>query len=196
MLQILEDGRLTDSKGRTVSFKNALIIMTSNVGAQNIEKTIDGGGGFGFDVSSGNEDETTYDNLKKVLGEELKSRFRPEFINRLDDTIVFRPLTKDDVQKIADLEFKKVFDRAADQYNVTVELTEKFKDRVLDDGYDAKFGARPLRRAITRLLQDELTNSLLAEPFVAGETVVMDIDDDGKVVAVRSLLSLRRSLAA
>jgi len=194
MLQILEDGRLTDSKGRVVSFKNALIIMTSNVGAQSIEKTIEGGGGFGFDLAMESEDDSTYANLKKVLGEQLKSRFRPEFINRLDDTIVFRPLTKADVKQIAELEFKKVFRRAGEQYNVTIELTDKFKDKVLEDGYDQKFGARPLRRAVTRLLEDELTNSLLSEPFVAGETVVVDVSEDGKIIVVRSLVSLQESL--
>lgn len=195
MLQILEDGRLTDSKGRVVSFKNALIIMTSNVGAQNIQKNIEGGGGFGFNVASENEDEASYENLKKVLGDELKNRFKPEFINRLDDTIVFKPLTKEEVRQIAEIEFNKVFDRVKGEYNTTVELTEKFQEKVLEDGYDPKFGARPLRRAIRRLLEDELAGSVLSKPFVAGEIVVVDVDEDDKVVVERSLLSLEKSLA-
>jgi ATP-dependent Clp protease ATP-binding subunit ClpC len=195
MLQILEDGRLKDSKGRLVSFKNALIIMTSNVGAQNIEKTIDGGGGFGFQTATDNADDATYETLKDVLLEEMKNKFRPEFINRLDDTIVFRPLTKDTLKEISELEFKKVYNRLEQQYNITAELTDEFKDKVLEEGFDPKFGARPLRRAISRLLEDELSTSLLNDPFVAGETIVIDLDDDGKVVVKRPLLALEESLA-
>jgi ATP-dependent Clp protease ATP-binding subunit ClpC len=185
MLQILEDGRLKDSKGRLVSFKNALIIMTSNIGAQNIEKTIDGGGGFGFQTATTNADDATYEALKDVLLEEMKNRFRPEFINRLDDTVVFRPLTKDNLKEIAELEFQKVYNRLEQQHNITAELTDTFKDKVLEEGFDPKFGARPLRRAISRLLEDELSTSLLNDPFVAGEKVVIDIDDDGKVAVKR-----------
>jgi len=187
MLQILDDGRLTDSKGRVVSFKNALIVLTSNVGAQNIEKAIEGGGGFGFAVSGADQDEATYDNLKAGLMEELKTRFKPEFLNRLDDTIVFRPLTLEDVRKIAELEFEKVFKRVEEQYSSTVQLTDKFKDKVLEEGFDAKFGARPLRRAVSRLLEDELAASTLAESFRPGDVITVDVDEDGRVVVQRQL---------
>merc|ERR1712232_1471424 len=122
MLQILEDGRLTDSKGRLVSFKNSMIIMTSNVGAQKIEKTIEGGGGFGFSNPNEYQADSTYESLKKVLLDALKDNFKPEFINRFDDTIVFRPLERAEIQQIAELEYKKVFERAAENYNCTVLL--------------------------------------------------------------------------
>jgi ATP-dependent Clp protease ATP-binding subunit ClpC len=184
MLQMLDDGVVTDSKGRKVSFKNTLIVMTSNVGAKGIEKTIEGGGGFGFDTSADSEEETTYDNLKKVLSESLKTTFRPEFINRLDDTIVFRPLTRDEVKEIAELELKKVYNRFKDKTNATLEVTDEFKEKVLEEGFDPKFGARPLRRAISKLLEDELATSQLQEPAEDNEVVVADIED-GKVVIKR-----------
>merc|ERR1719265_1826334 len=128
MLQILEDGQLTDSKGRKVSFKNALIIMTSNVGAQSIEKNLAGGGGFGF---SGLDDEddadrSSYQRLKSVVMDNLKNNFKPEFINRVDEVIVFRSLKLEEIRQIAELEFKKVFKRLDDQ-NIVIELTERFK---------------------------------------------------------------------
>jgi ATP-dependent Clp protease ATP-binding subunit ClpC len=186
MLQMLEDGRVTDSKGRVVSFKNCLIVMTSNVGAAGIENTIEGGGGFGFSTSADSQEEATYENLKQTLSEELKNSFKPEFINRLDDTIVFRPLTKDQVKEIAELEFKKVFDRFAEQTNSTLELTEKFKEKVLDEGFDPKFGARPLRRAISKMLEDELATSILADPAASDEALVADLDEEGKVVIKRN----------
>mmetsp|Transcript_27991 Transcript_27991/g.45033 ORF Transcript_27991/g.45033 Transcript_27991/m.45033 type:complete len:917 (+) Transcript_27991:68-2818(+) len=184
MLQMLDDGVVTDSKGRKVSFKNTLIVMTSNVGAKGIEKTIEGGGGFGFDTSADSKEETTYDNLKKVLSESLKTTFRPEFINRLDDTIVFRPLTRDEVKEIAELELKKVYNRFKDKTNATLEVTDEFKEKVLEEGFDPKFGARPLRRAISKLLEDELATSQLQEPAEDNEVVVADIED-GKVVIKR-----------
>jgi ATP-dependent Clp protease ATP-binding subunit ClpC len=184
MLQMLDDGVVTDSKGRKVSFKNTLIVMTSNVGAKGIEKTIEGGGGFGFDTSADSEEESTYDNLKKVLSENLKTTFRPEFINRLDDTIVFRPLTREEVRQIAELELKKVYNRFKDKTNATLEVTDEFKEKVLEEGFDPKFGARPLRRAISKLLEDELATSQLQEPASDDEVVVADIED-GKVVIKR-----------
>jgi ATP-dependent Clp protease ATP-binding subunit ClpC len=185
MLQMLEDGRVTDSKGRTVSFKNCLIVMTSNVGAAGIESTIEGGGGFGFSTSGDDKEEATYENLKATLMDELKNSFKPEFINRLDDTIVFRPLTKDQVKEIAELEFKKVYNRFKEQTNATLQMTEEFKQKVLDEGYDPKFGARPLRRAISKLLQDELSTSILEKPTADEEVVLADVDEEGKVVIMR-----------
>merc|ERR1719401_3158166 len=125
--------------------------MTSNVGAQDIEKTIDGGGGFGFNLASSSVENSTYESLKRVLGDAIKNKFRPEFINRLDDTIVFRPLVKENLQKIAQLEFNKVSKRVMQQFNATLTLTEKFQEKVLEDGFDPKMGARPLRRAVSKL---------------------------------------------
>mmetsp|Transcript_38468 Transcript_38468/g.71413 ORF Transcript_38468/g.71413 Transcript_38468/m.71413 type:complete len:958 (+) Transcript_38468:68-2941(+) len=185
LLQILEDGRLTDSKGRLVSFKNALIIMTSNVGAQNIEKTVAGGGGFGFQSATDDVEQATYEKMKSVVGDQLKNNFKPEFINRLDDTIVFKPLTKKEIEQIAELELAKVFERVKEQ-GLTIEMTERFKKKCVDDGFDPKFGARPLRRAIAKLLEDELAASVLLEPVRENEIAIVDIDDDGKVKILRN----------
>merc|ERR1712144_33082 len=126
MLQILEDGRLTDSKGRTVDFKNTLIILTSNVGSQVIEK---GGGGLGFQFTDG-EDTQSHNRIKSLVNEELKRYFRPEFLNRLDDIVVFRQLTKIEVKHIANILLKDVVQRASDK-EITFEVTERFKDRLV-----------------------------------------------------------------
>merc|ERR1739838_691980 len=138
MLQIFEDGRLTDSKGRTVDFKNTLLIMTSNVGSKVIEK---GGSGLGFELS---EDQSNlhYNRIKSLVNEELKQYFRPEFLNRLDEIIVFRQLNKTEVKKIADIMLKDVMKRALDK-DIRLEITENFKDRLVDEGFNPSFGARP-----------------------------------------------------
>ncbi|MEB3268346.1 MAG: ATP-dependent Clp protease ATP-binding subunit, partial [Leptolyngbya sp.] len=151
LLQILEDGRLTDAKGRTVDFKNTLLIMTSNIGSKVIEK---GGGGLGFDFEE-NQAESQYNRIRSLVNEELKQYFRPEFLNRLDEIIVFRQLTKDEVKEIGDILLKEVFTRLTEQ-GITLEVTERFKDRLVEEGYNPSYGARPLRRAIMRLLEDTL----------------------------------------
>jgi len=186
-LQILEDGRLTDSKGRVVSFKNALIIMTSNVGAKAIEKGITGGGGIGF---AGLEDAesaemSSYKRLKSMVHEELKNFFRPEFLNRLDEIIVFKSLTKPEVKQIAELEFKKTFGRTAER-GIVLTMTDKFKTKVVDEGFNPVYGARPLRRAIMRLVEDELAESFLKNPTVEGEHILLDLDGDGEVNVLRN----------
>ncbi|HEY9727880.1 MAG TPA: ATP-dependent Clp protease ATP-binding subunit, partial [Chroococcales cyanobacterium] len=149
LLQILEDGRLTDAKGRTVDFKNTLLIMTSNIGSKVIEK---GGGGLGFEFTE-NQAEAQYNRIRSLVNEELKQYFRPEFLNRLDEIIVFRQLSKDEVKEIADIMLNEVFGRLRDQ-GITLEVTERFKDRLVEEGYSPAYGARPLRRAIMRLLED------------------------------------------
>lgn len=183
MLQILEDGRLTDSKGRLVSFKNAMIIMTSNAGAKQIEKSLIGGD-IGF--SSGDPDEggSTYQRLKTRVHEELKNFFRPEFLNRLDEIIVFKSLTKPEVREISALEFKKT-NKRCEERGVKLSLTERFKQKVVDEGFNPVYGARPLRRAVMRLLEDKLAESFLNEPTVEGEYVVCDLDKHGEVVVLR-----------
>jgi len=188
-LQILEDGRLTDSKGRVVSFKNALIIMTSNVGSKVIEKGLQGGGGIGF---QGLEDELTaeqssYKRLKSMVHDELKNFFRPEFLNRLDEIIVFKSLTKPEVKQIAELEFKKTFKRTAER-GVHLAMTDRFKTKVVDEGFNPVYGARPLRRAIMRLVEDELAESFLKEPTLEGEHILLDLNGDGDVAVLRNQL--------
>jgi ATP-dependent Clp protease ATP-binding subunit ClpC len=178
LLQILEDGRLTDAKGRTVDFKNSLLIMTSNVGSKVIEK---GGGGIGFEFgSSGNEADSQYNRIRSLVNEELKQYFRPEFLNRLDEIIVFRQLTKIEVKQISDILLKEVFVRLLEQ-GITLEVTERFKDRLVEEGYNPSYGARPLRRAIMRLLEDSLAEEILSGRIKDGDTTIVDVDDEGKV---------------
>ena len=176
LLQIFEDGRLTDSKGRTIDFKNTLLIMTSNIGSKVIEK---GGGGLGFELS---EDQTNshYNRIKSLVNEELKQYFRPEFLNRLDEIIVFRQLTKDEVAQIAEIMLKEVFERISTK-GIQLEVTDRFKTRLIDEGYNPSYGARPLRRAVMRLLEDSLAEEVLSEKIKAGDTAVVDVGEDNKV---------------
>jgi ATP-dependent Clp protease ATP-binding subunit ClpC len=179
LLQILEDGRLTDAKGRTVDFKNTLVIMTSNIGSQVIEK---GGGGLGFDFDE-NKAESQYNRIRSLVNEELKQYFRPEFLNRLDEIIVFRQLNRDEVKEIADIMLKEVFGRLNEQ-GIILEVTERFKDRLVSEGYNPAYGARPLRRAIMRLLEDVLAEQILSGSIKDGDTAVVDVDDSGSVVVL------------
>jgi len=176
LLQILEDGRLTDAKGRTVSFKNTLLIMTSNIGSKVIEK---GGGGLGFS-SAENQADAQYTNICALVNEELKQYFRPEFLNRLDEIIVFRQLTKHEVKQIASILLDEVCRRLTEK-GITLEVTERFNDRLVEEGYNPSYGARPLRRAITRLLEDCLAEEILSGRVKAGDVVVIDVDDAGQV---------------
>merc|ERR1712093_753089 len=178
MLQVLEDGRLTDSKGRTVDFKNTLIILTSNVGSQVIER---GGGGFGFQFTG--EEDTSYNRIKTLVNEELKQYFRPEFLNRLDDIIVFRQLTKPEVKQIADILLKDVIQRAREK-EITFEVTERFKDRLVEEGYNPSFGARPLRRAIVRLVEDSMAERILGGDVKEGDSVILDVNAEGQVTVL------------
>ncbi|MDX2257240.1 MAG: ATP-dependent Clp protease ATP-binding subunit [Pseudanabaenaceae cyanobacterium bins.39] len=179
LLQVLEDGRLTDSKGRTVDFKNTLLIMTSNVGSKVIEK---GGGGLGFDFAS-NQEDGLYSRIRSLVNEELKQYFRPEFLNRLDEIIVFRQLTKPEVKEIADLMLNEFFKRMLAK-DIVLTVTERFKDLLVQEGYNPSYGARPLRRAIMRLLEDSLAEEILTGKVREGASVTVDVDDDGKVKVI------------
>ena len=178
LLQLLEDGRLTDSKGRTVDFKNTLIIMTSNIGSKVIEK---GGGGLGFEFSGGDAEENQYNRIRSLVNEELKQYFRPEFLNRLDEIIVFRQLNRDEVKQIADIMLKEVFTRMKEK-GIHLSVTEAFKERLVEEGYNPSYGARPLRRAVMRLLEDSLAEEFLAGRLKEGEAAVVDVNDDKQVV--------------
>lgn len=160
LLQLLDDGRLTDSKGRVVSFANTMVIMTSNIGSRSVSKSAAGTSGLGFHSEEDAFD--TYAKVKEAVDEEMKSFFRPEFLNRLDEVIVFRPLKEDDIRQIAEVEFKKVLERLSDK-DLHITLTQSFKDQVLKEGFDPAYGARPLRRAITRMLEDTLAEQLLEQ---------------------------------
>lgn len=181
LLQILEDGRLTDAKGRVVDFKNTLLIMTSNIGSKAIEK---GGGGLGFEFSE--EAESQYNRVHARVMEEIKGYFRPEFINRVDEIIVFRQLNKEEVTSIADILLREISERLQQEREITLEVTEQFKERIVEEGYSSTYGARPLRRAIMRLLEDSLAEAILHNQVNAGDTAVVDVNDDGEVKVLPS----------
>ena len=169
LLQILEDGRLTDAQGRTVDFKNTVIIMTSNLGTADLRKA-----SIGF----GSPDEAvTYEKMKGKVHEELKRHFRPEFLNRIDEVIVFAELTQQEVTEIVDLMIRRLQDQLESQ-GLGLELTPEAKLLLAKKGYDPQLGARPLRRAIQRLLEDPLSEKILWKEFHAGETIVVDGEGD------------------
>ncbi|MEM9923482.1 MAG: ATP-dependent Clp protease ATP-binding subunit [Cyanobacteria bacterium P01_D01_bin.50] len=177
LLQILEDGRLTDAKGRTVDFKNTLLILTSNIGSKVIEK---GGGGIGFEFAE-DASESQYNRIKSLVNEELKQYFRPEFLNRLDEIIVFRQLNRQEVMLIADIMLKEVFGRLTEK-GIKLEVSDRFKERLLQEGYNPSYGARPLRRAIMRLLEDSLAEEILSGRIGEGDTAVVDVDEGGNIL--------------
>ena len=178
LLQLLEDGRLTDSKGRTVDFKNTLVIMTSNIGSKVIEK---GGGGLGFEFSGENAEENQYNRIRSLVNEELKQYFRPEFLNRLDEIIVFRQLNRDEVKQIAEIMLREVFSRIGDK-GITLTVSDAFKERLVEEGFNPAYGARPLRRAVMRLLEDSLAEEVLSGRIKDGDCIEVDVDADKKVV--------------
>ena len=177
LLQLLEEGRLTDSKGRTVDFKNTLLIMTSNIGSKVIEK---GGGGLGFEFSGESIEDSQYNRIKSLVNEELKQYFRPEFLNRLDEIIVFRQLTKNEVKDIAEIMLREVFSRLSEK-GIKLSVTDSFKERLVEEGYNPSYGARPLRRAVMRLLEDSLAEEVLSGRIKDGDTALVDIDENKKV---------------
>ena len=183
LLQLLEDGRLTDSKGRTVDFKNTLIIMTSNIGSKVIEK---GGGGLGFEFGGGDVEETQYNRIRSLVNEELKQYFRPEFLNRLDEIIVFRQLNREEVKQIAEIMLKEVFARMLEK-NIALSVTDGFKERLVEEGYNPSYGARPLRRAVMRLLEDSLAEEFLSGRIGDGDAALVDVDDSKQVVIRKQL---------
>ena len=163
LLQVMEEGQLTDSFGRHVDFRNVILIMTSNIGADLIKNK----GGFGFARPS---EEADYQKMKKTLIGESERYFRPEFINRLDEVIVFRPLTRDDLSAIVDYELKKVFERL-EQREIVLELDAEAKNFLIEKGYNPDFGARPLRRAIEQYVEDPLSESILRDQLGSGQVI-------------------------
>jgi ATP-dependent Clp protease ATP-binding subunit ClpC len=172
LLQVLEDGRLTDSQGRTVDFKNTVIIMTTNLGTRDISKSL----GLGF-ANSG-DDLTNYERMKGKVSDELKSHFRPEFLNRIDDIIVFHQLTKDQIIQIVDLMIANLDERLRAR-DMGIELTSAAKNLLADRGYDPLLGARPLRRTIQREIEDALSERILFSELNAGEIIVVDVEGEG-----------------
>jgi ATP-dependent Clp protease ATP-binding subunit ClpC len=174
LLQILEDGRLTDAQGRTVDFKNAVIIMTSNVGAPQIQRE----SGFGFRGTENErlEAERSYDRMKTHVMEELRRTFRPEFLNRVDEIIVFRPLSRDQIRLIVDILMDRVRREIRGQ-GMSLTVTDAGRELLSIEGYDPQYGARPLRRAIQRLVEDPLSDDMLRGKFTAGDQIVLDVRD-------------------
>jgi len=171
LLQILEDGRLTDSQGHTVDFKNTIIIMTSNLGTRDISK------GVGIGFTAARDDAVTYEKMKETVQEELKRQFRPEFLNRIDEVIVFHKLTIPDVKLIVDLLMRRVEEQLKSK-DIDLDLTDAAKSLLAERGYDQALGARPLRRTIQRLVEDPLSEKILHKEFRAGETVFVDAADE------------------
>ncbi len=169
LLQILEEGRLTDSQGRSVDFRNTVLIMTSNLGTADLRKA---------NVGFGKADEAvSYEKMKEKVNDALKQHFRPEFLNRIDETIVFHELSKADVTEIVDLMLRRTSAQLESQ-GIGIELTDAAKKLLVEKGYDPTLGARPLRRAIQRMIEDPLSEQLLYKKFRAGEIVVVDAEDD------------------
>ena len=172
LLQILDDGRLTDGKGRTVDFKNSVVIMTSNVGVSTIRKQAV----LGFATSS-NEREDAYEKMKENVLEELKKTFRPEFLNRIDEIIVFHQLQEEHIRKIVDLMLKSLLVRIKEM-NINLEITDKARAFLAEKGYDQAYGARPLRRAIQKMVEDQLSEEMLKGEIKPGSEVLVDVEDD------------------
>jgi ATP-dependent Clp protease ATP-binding subunit ClpC len=165
LLQIMEEGQLTDSFGRRVDFRNTVLILTTNIGAEMIKNK----GGFGF----GKRDEdTTYEKMKDMLNKEVERHFRPEFLNRLDDVIVFRALTREDLDTIVDYEMRKVRERLAD-HNLELELTPEAKEFLIEKGYNPDFGARPLRRAIENYVEDPISEDILRRTYADKAKIIV-----------------------
>ncbi|MFP3938235.1 MAG: ATP-dependent Clp protease ATP-binding subunit [Phycisphaerae bacterium] len=173
LLQIMEEGHLTDSFGRRVDFRNAVIIMTTNIGADLIKS----GGGFGF---AKRDEEATYEKMKDLLTKEIERHFRPEFLNRLDDVIVFQTLNREDLKGIIDFELRKVRERLAAEHHLELELTDGAKEFLIEKGYNPDFGARPLRRAIEHHVEDPISEDILRGGYVDNTKVVVSVKGEGE----------------
>ena len=178
LLQILEDGRLTDAQGRMVDFKNTILIMTSNLGTKNLTNP-----SIGFVQA---DDDSMYEKMKRQVDDELKKHFRPEFLNRIDEVIVFHPLSKEEVKEIVDLMMKRVKSQLGTK-GLDLELTDNLKGWLAEKGYDPQLGARPLRRTIQRELEDKLSERMLMGEFESGQLIVADVSEDGSTVDFRAV---------
>jgi len=177
LLQILEDGRLTDAQGRKVDFRNTIVIMTSNIGAAAISKNQT----LGFSI--GDESGLSYEDMKERVMGELKKIFRPELLNRIDEVIVFHKLAKEEIIQIVDLLMKRVREQMA-AHEVSIELTQGAKELLVEKGYDPAMGARPLRRAIQRHIEDPLADFVLMSELEPGSTILVDRKDDSEDVDI------------
>jgi ATP-dependent Clp protease ATP-binding subunit ClpC len=191
LLQIMEEGHLSDAKGRKVDFRNAIIIMTSNIGADLIKRQ--SSLGFSLEVDSALEEQSSYADMKKKLMEALKRNFRPEFVNRLDSVVVFRALNRTDIREIVSLELRKVSERL-EEYELTLQASEAALDYLADEGFDPEMGARPVRRVIEQMVEEPLSDALLAHTFTNGDSILVDLEEslDADGDKVRKIVLKRR----
>jgi ATP-dependent Clp protease ATP-binding subunit ClpC len=178
LLQVLDEGHLTDNYGRVIDFKNTVLIMTSNLGARDISK----GGGLGFQMA---DPKASYDIMKDKVSQEIERAFNPEFLNRVDDTIVFHSLTKLEIGEIIHILMEDVRGRLGEE-GITLRFTDAALEFLVDEGYDEKFGARPLKRAIQRHLEDPLSEKILQAEFTGGDEIEVDLDPDEPGLILRA----------
>jgi ATP-dependent Clp protease ATP-binding subunit ClpC len=178
LLQVLDDGQLTDSLGRKIDFKNTIIIMTSNIGARQLK---DFGTGVGFGTQTRKEGEE--DATKGVIENALKKAFAPEFLNRIDDVIMFNSLTREDIHKIIDIELGKLFNRV-NGLGYNIKITEAAKDYIVEKGYDPNFGARPLKRAIQKYLEDPMAEEIIKSNLGEGDEIEVDYNKEKDEIIV------------
>jgi ATP-dependent Clp protease ATP-binding subunit ClpC len=184
LLQVLEDGRLTDGQGRTVDFKNTVLIFTSNLGTSDISKAV----GLGFTQGGG---DNNYERMKQKVNDELKKHFRPEFLNRIDDIIVFRTLSREMLSRIVDLEVSKVAGRIRNK-EIQITLDEASREFLIEKGYDPTYGARPMRRAVERYLEDPLAEEILKGVFKAGDRIGVTREGDKLAFTVQGSASAEK----
>ena len=183
-MQILDDGRLTDSRGRTVSFKNAVIILTSNIGAS--IKTSARTGVYGFGSTQEEKvDETAYQSMKEDVTKALKEHFRPEFLNRMDDIIIFHRLTKTDCAQIGGKIVDSLAKRLLEQRGITLNISSRALEKLVEEGYDSEYGARPLKRTIQRRIEDKLSEEILLGRVKNGDKVIVDYNGQDFIFSLR-----------
>ena len=188
LLQVLDDGQLTDSLGRKVDFKNTIIIMTSNIGSRQLK---DFGQGVGFGTQAKRDNANEYSH--SVIENALKRTFAPEFLNRVDDVVMFNSLKREDIHKIIDIELRNIFKRV-EEMGYTLELTTQAKDFIADKGWDDQFGARPLKRAIQKYVEDALAEALIATPMGPGSKINIDLDESSQEIKVNLIPSETKEL--
>ena len=179
LLQVLDDGVLTDSLGRKVDFKNTIVIMTSNIGSRQLK---DFGQGVGFSTEAKKSSKSSY--AKGVIENALKKSFAPEFLNRIDDVVIFDSLEIDDIHKIIDIELKELYHRIED-LGYSIKISKKAKDFIVEKGWDAQFGARPLKRAIQKYVEDPLAEEIIKTKLGLGDVINVDFDGRKKDIVIK-----------